>query len=209
MRYLDFSARCPSWLAASCWLAGNGNPSLLQSRNRHGNVSLWKARGDLGARKSFTFYSMGDLYLAWIQPVMTVQTCLRALVRMPAFIHSAMTPNSHFRQIPISCCSLITTVINLKVNIFTQNTTSLKRLNINLHIYKYLNLTWLKQAASSLLVWIQADERLFHLYIFVSIDGTSIFSIFQYNIRFSYDTSCPHSDFQRMESLISKGIFYP
>lgn len=154
---------------------------------------------------------MGDLnlLLAWIQPVMTLQTCLRALVRMPAFIHSAMTPNSHYRQIPISLCSLITTVINLKVNIFTQNITSLKRLNINLHIYKYPNLTWLKQTASSLLVWIQADELLLHLYIFMSIDGTSIFSIFHYNIRFPYDTSCPHLDFQRKELLISKGMFYP
>lgn len=209
MRYLDF--RCPSWLAASCWLAGNGNPTLLQSRHRHGNVFQWKAREDLGARKSSTFYSMGDLnlLLAWIQPVMTLQTCLRALVRMPAFIHSAMTPNSHYRQIPISYCSLITTVINLKVNIFTQNITSLKRLNTNLHIYKYPNLTWLKQTASSLLVWIQADELLLHLYIFMSIDGTSIFSIFHCNIRFPYDTSCPHLDFQRMELLISKGMFYP
>lgn len=51
-----------------------------------------------------------------------------------------MTLNSHYIQIPIFRCSLITTVINFKVNIFTQNTTSLKRLNIKLHIYKYLNL---------------------------------------------------------------------
>lgn len=142
---------------------------------------------------------------------MTLQTCLRTLDNMPAFIHSAMTLNSHYIQIPIFCCSLITMVINFKVNIFTPNTTSLKRLNIKVHIYKYLNLMWLKQTASSILVWIHTDEPklLFHLYIFMPIDGTSIFSIFSYSVRFPYDTYCPCLDFQRVELLISKGMFYP